>query len=73
MVLLGRDLWSVVEGSELKPSTPGTKQIAWHRKDGQARASILLNAKIQHYNTSLKLKHQKKHGISYKGCMQLRT
>jgi hypothetical protein len=25
MVLLGRDLWSVVEGSELKPSTLGTR------------------------------------------------
>jgi hypothetical protein len=45
MVLLGRDLWSVVEGSELKPSTPGTKQIAWDWKDGQARVSILLNVK----------------------------
>jgi hypothetical protein len=45
MVLLGRDLWSVVEGRELKPSTPGTRQIAQHRKDGQARASILLNVK----------------------------
>jgi hypothetical protein len=35
----------VVEGSELKPSTPGTRQITWDRKDGQARASILLNVK----------------------------
>ncbi len=43
MVLLGRDLWSVVEGSELKPSTLGTRQM--DRKDAQARASILLNMK----------------------------
>jgi hypothetical protein len=45
MVLLGRDLWSVVEGSELKPSTLGTRQMAQDKKDGWARASNLLNVK----------------------------
>ncbi len=61
----------MVEGSELKPSTLGTRQITWDRKDGQARASIM--SKIQRYNTSLKLNHRKKQEISCKGCMQLRT
>jgi hypothetical protein len=39
--VVGQDFWSVVEGSELKPSTLGTRQITWDRKDGQARASIM--------------------------------
>jgi hypothetical protein len=34
MVLLDRDLSSVVEGSELKPSTLGTRQMAQDKKDG---------------------------------------
>jgi hypothetical protein len=50
--------------NELKPFTPSTKQITWEGKDGQERANILLNVKIQHYNTSFKLKHQGNLGYS---------
>jgi hypothetical protein len=37
--------------NELKPSTLGTKQITWERKNGQEKANIFLNVKdstLQH-------------------------
>ncbi len=50
-MVLNKDVWNVVDGSELKPSTLGTRQIAREKKDGQAKANILLNVKystLQH-------------------------
>jgi hypothetical protein len=52
---LDKDLWNEVDGSELEPSTLGTRKIAWENKDGQTRASILLNVKystLQHISPS---------------------
>jgi len=50
-MVLNEDLWNVVDGSELKPSTFGTRQITWEKKDDQTKATIFLNVKystLQH-------------------------
>jgi len=50
MVLLGRDLWSVVEGSELKPSTPDTRQIAQIAQDRNMPLNLRNNPYVPFFN-----------------------
>ncbi len=38
MILLDKDLWLVVDGTSVRPSTTNG-QIAWDRRDQRARAS----------------------------------
>lgn len=56
-MMLDKDIWNLVNGSELKPSTFGTRQIAQEKKDGQTRANILLNVKYSTLQHISKLKH----------------
>lgn len=44
MYLLDKDLWRIVDGSETRPTTIA-EQPDWDKRDGKARANILLHLK----------------------------
>jgi hypothetical protein len=44
MILLDKDLWLVVDGTNVRPSTTNG-QSAWDRRDQRARASLITNLK----------------------------
>lgn len=52
MVLLDKDLFGHVNGSEERPTSP-TNHLAWDKRDSKARANILLglkDARLSHVN-----------------------